>query len=391
MDVINFYFQKQNKIGMKSHSSYRYERVEFNDEILKYKSDPSSDKTVGVFIINRPLNPETCYFEVEVLNISSHSNIYVGLCTNRSPLDKHVGHSSGSLGIMTGDGRFYKDGAHIRLSCMTSGRCIVNDRFGVGIRFGYLVPSEDILYSNVHVFFTKNGEEICSYLARLPPGGLCPGVSMEDEGDELCIFSGLNWLPEEDTVMVVDSVEDDWYCLQDVRLNGQILEYMGPGETVLDVGLAQARNPLDTTSHYFEIEILEPGENCYIAIGLTEKDYPKNRLPGWNKGSIAYHADDGKVFIGSGIGEAFGPKCHKGDKMGCGILFHSYCDAKSQPDAVPDNREFIEDFSSEDENDPLDPSRTVEVFFYKKWQNDWSKTSKSPLWRIFTNSWDDEF
>ena len=31
--------------------------------------------------------------------------------------------------------------------------------------------------------------------------------------------------------------------------------------------------------------------------------------------------DDGKVFIGSGVGEKFGPECNKGDTMGCGILF----------------------------------------------------------------------
>ena len=41
---------------------------------------------------------------------------------------------------------------------------------------------------------------------------------------------------------------------------------------------------------------------------------------GWNKGSIAYHADDGKVFVGSGVGSPFGPRCHKGDIMGCGVL-----------------------------------------------------------------------
>ena len=41
----------------------------------------------------------------------------------------------------------------------------------------------------------------------------------------------------------------------------------------------------------------------------------------WNKGSIAYHADDGKVFMGSGVGDPFGPRCNKGDIMGCGVLF----------------------------------------------------------------------
>ena len=74
-----------------------------------------------------------------------------------------------------------------------------------------------------------------------------------------------------------------------------MLEYVGRGKSLIDVGLAQAKTPLSTRSHYFEIEIMDPGNNCYIAIGLARKDYPRNRAPGWNKGSIAYHADDGKV------------------------------------------------------------------------------------------------
>jgi hypothetical protein len=38
-------------------------------------------------------------------------------------------------------------------------------------------------------------------------------------------------------------------------------------------------------------------------------------------GSMGYHADDGKIFIGSDIGDLFVPRCHKGDRMDCGILF----------------------------------------------------------------------
>ncbi|KAI4823859.1 hypothetical protein KUCAC02_012414, partial [Chaenocephalus aceratus] len=53
----------------------------------------------------------------------------------------------------------------------------------------------------------------------------------------------------------------------------------------------------------------------------TLSDYPRNRHPGWSRGSVAYHADDGKVFHGSGVGDAFGPRCLKGDIMGCGIMF----------------------------------------------------------------------
>ncbi|NXY12569.1 SPRY3 protein, partial [Pteruthius melanotis] len=51
------------------------------------------------------------------------------------------------------------------------------------------------------------------------------------------------------------------------------------------------------------------------------QDYPKNRHPGWSRGWGGYHADDGKLFHGSGVGEGGGPRCYKGDVMGCGIMF----------------------------------------------------------------------
>uniref|UniRef100_A0ACB8EMZ8 Uncharacterized protein n=1 Tax=Sphaerodactylus townsendi TaxID=933632 RepID=A0ACB8EMZ8_9SAUR len=77
------------------------------------------------------------------------------------------------------------------------------------------------------------------------------------------------------------------FCLQKRIL---LLEYVGKGKSIIDVGLAQARQPLSTRSHYFEVEIVDPGEKCYIALGLARKDYPKNRHPGWSRGSVAYHA-----------------------------------------------------------------------------------------------------
>jgi len=51
----------------------------------------------------------------------------------------------------------------------------------------------------------------------------------------------------------------------------QLLEYVGRGKSIIDVGLAQARQPLTTRYHYFELQIVEPGENCYIAIGIARR------------------------------------------------------------------------------------------------------------------------
>ena len=38
-----------------------------------------------------------------------------------------------------------------------------------------------------------------------------------------------------------------------LALPPQLLEYLGKGKSIVDVGLAQARHPLSTRSHYFEV------------------------------------------------------------------------------------------------------------------------------------------
>ena len=49
----------------------------------------------------------------------------------------------------------------------------------------------------------------------------------------------LRWAPEEDIAMSVDCGEEEWSRLHDMRLNGQLLEYVGRGKSLIDVGLAQ--------------------------------------------------------------------------------------------------------------------------------------------------------
>jgi len=46
---------------------------------------------------------------------------------------------------------------------------------------------------------------------------------------------------------------------------------VGRGKSIIDVGLAQARHPLTTRYYYFELQIVDPGENCYVAIGLAHR------------------------------------------------------------------------------------------------------------------------
>lgn len=290
---------------------YRSERVQANnDNVLSYI--PDRHNRVGVYIAPSPVNQEHSYFEIEILDHGDKRCIAVGLVPYGYPLNAQPGWEFNSIAYHADDGRLYKSQG---FGTPFGPRCSTGDRMGCGIRFSQ-GHSQSAL-----VFFTRNGKEIGKCKVKVPPGGFYPAVGLHSEGEEVQLHLDAEFVSEDAMLMAIDHCEEEWRRLHDVRLTGQLLEYVGRGKTIHDVGLAQASCPLSPTMHYYEIEIVDPGESCYIAIGVAKKDYPKHRHPGWNKDSIAYHADDGKIFMGSGIGDAFGPRCHKGDKMGCGIWF----------------------------------------------------------------------
>ncbi|GES94459.1 ran-binding protein [Rhizophagus clarus] len=47
---------------------------------------------------------------------------------------------------------------------------------------------------------------------------------------------------------------------------------------------------------YFEVEILNGGENGIIGIGFCEKTVNLNKMPGWEDNSWGYYGDDGRSF-----------------------------------------------------------------------------------------------
>lgn len=52
---------------------------------------------------------------------------------------------------------------------------------------------------------------------------LHPAVGMHSLGEEVLLDLNADWWPEEDDgQMIVDSYEDDWSCLHDVRLMGTV-------------------------------------------------------------------------------------------------------------------------------------------------------------------------
>ena len=74
--------------------------------------------------------------------------------------------------------------------------------------------------------------------------------------------------------------------------------------------------------NYFEIKIINEGSCCAMGIGVGPLNYSQQMMPGWGDMSIGYHADDGRLFISTGKGHAFGLCCHTGDTMGCGVDYN---------------------------------------------------------------------
>ncbi|XP_064899485.1 SPRY domain-containing protein 3 isoform X1 [Columba livia] len=323
---------------------------------------------VGCYVAPRPLTRDNNYFEVSIVDSGVRGTIAVGLVPQYYSLDHQPGWLPDSVAYHADDGKLYSGRAKGR---QFGTKCRSGDRIGCGIEPG------SFEVQTAQVFFTKNGKRVGSTVMPLSPEGLFPAVGMHSLGEEVRLHLHAELGTEdEDTAMLVDSLEEEWGRLHDVRLCGTLLEYVGKGKSIVDVGLAQARRPLSTRSHYFELEIVDPGEKCYIALGLARKDYPKNRHPGWSRGSVAYHADDGKIFHGSGVGDPFGPRCYKGDIMGCGIMFpRDYIlDSEGDSDEALEvkaavrnvlylHRDEDEDDEEEEEPEPEHEGRKVLVFF----------------------------
>ncbi|KAG1446163.1 hypothetical protein G6F56_009662 [Rhizopus delemar] len=81
--------------------------------------------------------------------------------------------------------------------------------------------------------------------------------------------------------------------------------------------------PLQELS-YWEVKVLQLHEEDSVAVGFATHPYPRWRLPGWHKHSIAYHSNSGAVFVSDPtFGRPYGPPIKEGDVVGIGYLYQS--------------------------------------------------------------------
>ncbi|KAK1752553.1 SPRY domain-containing protein [Echria macrotheca] len=91
--------------------------------------------------------------------------------------------------------------------------------------------------------------------------------------------------------------------------------------------LVREHNPLATghaTTVYYEVKILRMGRarEASVALGFTAMPYPTFRMPGWHRGSLAVHSDDGHKYINDTWGgKAFTKPFREGETVGVGMTF----------------------------------------------------------------------
>ena len=220
---------------------------------------------------------------------------------------------------------------------------------GCGIDFTPIDGSNAVL-----VFFTKNGQQVgMPQKMKRPSLGLYPLIGLHGEGEKVAYLGHRCRIPETLTepMQTNGSPSDYW-----LRSNGvnfvesgcNKLEYAGMGGDyhTTDVGFAQANFPISCSNHYFELEILQSGNTCTVAIGLCKALHSMRQRLGLLKGSVGYHADSGQLFNGTRRPFGYGPSCTTGDKIGCGVRVKEETCSEWNEESGSD---FEEDPDSEDE------------------------------------------
>lgn len=71
---------------------------------------------------------------------------------------------------------------------------------------------------------------------------------------------------------------------------------------------------------YYEVKLLPDSPGAFLGLGFTALPYPSFRMPGWHRGSLAVHGDDGHKYINDRWGgKAFTAPFQQGETYGIGV------------------------------------------------------------------------
>ena len=272
-----------------------------------------SPTSVGLAQLRQVVSTEkACYVKFMCTSFPRKGNILIGfancpespLCTSISGMhySLYLDIFSGSVYLIQNGHRQTEDCCGIFFKAEKSLVC------GCGIK--PLVDSPFAL-----LFFTLNNQVVFTYTVNLHSVLLRPSVCFIGSDAKVLVDACARWPP-------LTPIGTKWGRFQNMKMtNEHYLTFSYERKSTL--GFAQACFPVHHGWNYFEVQITSRDPKKAIAIGLASSRYDMNNWIGWKKESIAYHADDGRLFVSSSLGVNYGPKLYAGDVVGCGVKFQS--------------------------------------------------------------------
>ena len=296
--------------------------------------------SVGIVKMWECMSPLLNYYEIEILNEGRSCAIGIGVGISTYSMTSQPGWGANCIGYHADDGKLFQNSGYGKAF---GPRCKKGDVMGLGIDF-----NSDVGQNHVNVWFTKNGEYVGKEKMKRPMQGFYPIIGMHSDKESVRYLGHTFKCPDEAEGMELLNIPRSyWFRCNGVRFqnDGLTMTYDGLGTPNKDCGVAMGSTFISKTNHYFELEIIDGGKNCEIAIGLAKKDYPLHRFPGWNDGGVGYHADNGDLYLENGQGEKFGPICKAGDVMGCGVRFLDPYEGEHEAGAVENGTQSFKEVS----------------------------------------------
>jgi hypothetical protein len=255
--------------------SYRSERISVQGNLLSYRDEHGD---IGVYRSSKRMTTEFSYYEVTINDLGMESIIAVGLARQDYPLDEYPGLLDGSVAWHCDDADLYYSGSVLPCKALKS-LPTKGDRIGCGIRKWHSSESEG-LANKIEVYFTHNEHRVFEKTLDEPEGGLFPTVGMHSRGGQVTINLSCS---------VPQKIRSER-----VKIEGDDISF--DSNRYGEVGGMQLLEKSMDELHYFEVKVLNPGEDCAIGIGIADEWYFLDCQPGWCDNSIAYHCDDGRIF-----------------------------------------------------------------------------------------------
>ncbi|XP_046365981.2 uncharacterized protein LOC124141863 isoform X4 [Haliotis rufescens] len=300
----------------------REAKVSHSSGTVSYDS-MSPDIPVGQFVSECPLSPTCNKFSFEIVNQGQMCYISIGVCHRRYPGNRQPGWLPNSIAYHADDGGIYHGNGQ-------------PSRHASRARVGDTMSCEVDFQAKIVIFSLNDVVVYRSPALRLPPGGFHAAIGFHSHGESVCLLEMEPWRSATNQYLQVSRIQVEelravqeqyhYSVCRDATLNQHngvlSFSYTGDGDDDdVPVALLLSKRPMTPDVNTFSIEILNEGRECYIAVGLCPQHYPPERLPGWERHSIGYHADDGGVFVASGLPVEVVPAARQGATMTCQFNF----------------------------------------------------------------------